>query len=1244
MKRRKSKKYPLVVALSLLVSGTMALSSCEGVTSKDSSTTSEESTADQTSTSAAPVVPEVTVSENTEVTWGSEVDTTSFFTIKVGDATQTVTTGMVTGIVNTKVEGTYPLTFSATVEGTVLTASCNVVVIPKVEITYPYTQSPVSYSSSLNIDTVVSCFQLSVDDVNVDINPTWITGEIGTDYGTYPFTLNAPVGNKVYKGTVNLIYTPYFSYLYSSYSETSPLEITQGTTTSADFDFTSLYHVGVASSSYGFYTHIVDADKSSSSDATGVILAHFDYSKVDFNTPGIYEVDATAATEVSSDEVYKSYIKIVSDLSITATSEENNWCLVGDETFDYHSLFTITSSLTVIDKSNLIYDIGDLDINKAGQYLIKVTYGTISCSVVMTVIDPSFFGTYSFADIKGTTYQCTYTFSSDGKAIIKWKTKPTYPENTITGKMAFASDGIGVISGANDNWNFKMQFDIKEGCIVRHLASTYALSYSYIYSYLQFFFKDGGEYTYQTIYEDSSNTSKVALDIIVVDKGGETQYWGVYRTYASYVWYVQGIDQGLEPTFDITKKTGTVTYPSVGDFTYSLTVASGKITALKHTNFVAEDVAPTDDAKISGIKFTNADDADKNLTFTIYSVDGGDKYSVTGNDLAYGTSIGGTSFVVSYDNATVTLVVFDGTANSSKQLQLGMKTIVIDRATSTYTSTEASDDSEIGGIYFGDDINISIFGKYAYVRTNVKTAFGFFGTITKGDDGIYTIAFDESTKSYLTKMTFKPLSNGNEIQFIYSDYSYSDFEGVKTYYSEGIKGNCYIKGNNSSISTSAAESLTNDDLKSLFTITKKNDDGTVEEVAAADYTVTTNTEINGAGIYTVTASYFYKGETYYSTVALSVIANPLEGADIVGTYQGFWSYGPAGMYHFEITEEGYIIFYKTTSTSASYACYLFPTSTENTYTYTQAGYTGTITYKDGAIYGTTHKGDYQTSMLTACRADKPSDVTCYGSTTGSGYNQAMLIVNNTTSKAYYHTFWYSGEVVAVEDTDVTDLPDLSGATTKQHFDIYQGEEAEDNLIAEFRYYTLKSSYGTSAIAESSDAYKGSFVDGENNYLDLDGYSGATYLSTSYTYSYGQNDRVVLSDTATGEAKYYFDIDSEKDKAKLLTAGDVTSDLAGKTYTTYVEYASQYRFPVTLTFDAYGFACFSGKAFGSEKLYLSYKMDGDNVIVYSNFVHGSKLTFTKEATGLYIYRGVSDVYITTALAFTTGLSLSEVTAD
>ncbi|MCI1735591.1 MAG: hypothetical protein LKM30_07700 [Bacilli bacterium] len=156
MKRPKIVNASLLTLLSLVMAGSLlGCQSKPSTVSSDSasasvavSDTASASASVSESASPSPSVdqtPTVTVSEDPTIVWGTEdPDLTQFFTLKVGDSAKTVTSDMLSGSVNTAIEGTYPVTLTTALNGTALTATAQVQVISKVVIDTPYSENPVS--------------------------------------------------------------------------------------------------------------------------------------------------------------------------------------------------------------------------------------------------------------------------------------------------------------------------------------------------------------------------------------------------------------------------------------------------------------------------------------------------------------------------------------------------------------------------------------------------------------------------------------------------------------------------------------------------------------------------------------------------------------------------------------------------------------------------------------------------------------------------------------------------------------------------------------------------------------------------------------------------------------------------------------------------------------------------------------------------------------------------------------------
>jgi hypothetical protein len=424
--KKRIKNRPYVSVLALLVSGTMALSGCGNQSSTGTSSDSSSSAAssselassssEDTSSTSVDATPKVTVADDLEVTWGDDVDPTSFFTITIGNVTQKVTAEMVTGTVNTQVEGTYPLSFATTVDEVNLTAHANVVVIAKVEITLPYGKTPSFTSISNNLtntevtlENVVNCFAVKIDDQDVEVQPSWLEGNVSNDYGSYPVTLNVPVAGKTFSSSITVKVVDHAEILASSYTEDDPYVLEQGTMVGSAFDFTLLYNIAVSNS---VYTILKDSSKNENDSKNNVVYATFDYSAVKFDTPGIYEVKATATTN-TGDVTVSSYIRIISNVHVVSASTTDNW-FVKDGDYDLTSLFKVTEGDKEVSSTEITVDQGDFDITKPGAYNVKGSYKGVETTIVVTVLNSSFFGNYTYQSLNSGTYSSSFTISGDG--------------------------------------------------------------------------------------------------------------------------------------------------------------------------------------------------------------------------------------------------------------------------------------------------------------------------------------------------------------------------------------------------------------------------------------------------------------------------------------------------------------------------------------------------------------------------------------------------------------------------------------------------------------------------------------------------------------------------------------------------------------------------------------------------------------------------------------------------------------
>jgi hypothetical protein len=1269
MKRPKIVNASLLTLLSLVMAGSLlGCQSKPSTVSSDSasasvavSDTASASASVSESASPSPSVdqtPTVTVSEDPTIVWGTEdPDLTQFFTLKVGDSAKTVTSDMLSGSVNTAIEGTYPVTLTTALNGTALTATAQVQVISKVVIDTPYSENPCvdgsNFGSGIDSDQMVSCFAVYIDDRQVAVQPSWISGEVGTEKNkAYPITLKVSVNGRDYSKNVNLWYVEYGLSLYTSYKQTTPYTLEEKTATVTSFDFASLFGIGVATGMKRLL--LVDQDKASGISDDRAILGTIDKSKINFDAVGIYPVSCSVSTVTGEVLTVTSYVSVTTNIHITDSGVKSIYAL-GDipEAFDLKSLFAVTEAGQAVDASAFsITDQGGYDRTKAGEYVITAQYKDISYQRTIHNMDATFFGTYDLYDFTD-KYWLEYTINTDGTVALNWQNKG-YTKVETTGTITLTTAGKAKISTANDNWTYNITLAFSDGLMYRDPDTYAGTTTAYLYSYMRLFYKKDAV-TITAYYKDTNLSSKrVGLDVMVIhdEVNDKDDYVGFYYATRSGITYLDGVYRDLEvKSFDtVTTLKGEIVVPEVGDFTLIFT-KSGTTVTMKHDVFTS--YLPTGDPTgLSGIALTDTSGNTITMTYS-QSSSGVDTYKFSGSKTF--TQSTPAAYLIANSDTEATFAVIDGKKNTNNTVfEVTMDYVKINKTDKTFTLETVPADDKDGQYLSGGDLGgYYVFkGNYCFVNINMKLSTGYFASVADNGDGTYTLSAMGNSYCPFTKTVVRFTAENNAVSVVSSDYKRSVNDIAYLY--NDVK-NVFVKGS----TTTLALSATAPEVSSLFTITYKDTDGTIKTADPADIVYSQSViDTTQAGIYCITASYTKGEKTYCGQAVVTVTAAPFADSAILGTYTGYWTYGPNGSATITITADGY--YDMVVNKTSEYSDYLYESSTKGVYIFNQAGYQGTLWFDTsiGAIYGRVAKGEDTVSFLSGMKKTADTDTVTITATTGLTFvtgltNQAILACrSDTTSKNpdVYSllTYDYSGAV----DYD----GELVKGTLKTSSDTYTLTETyleNETSTFVFRHYVGTKSYQNVLYGwcEAGDSMIGDYKLSDTEKVSLDGFGVMTdtvgETVTTYDYVLGSNNVALCVNQADSKDVKYIQRVNKK-TASLVGPGAVEADkMANQTFVARVHYYSGTTlayFAVNVRFDGYGFATLTSDVLRGT-VYLRYSLNADGTVTLaSTGLRNSQTILTKLADGNYVTGKMDDFQVTSTLTFDARTTFSALAED
>lgn len=1210
-KNRKSSIFVLCGLIALSLVGCTDTSSNQPSSSSD---TTSDTSSPSNSTSVVDSTPTLEVVGPSEVRWGDEdFDATKLFKLTVGDVEKVITSDMITGSIDTKMEGIYSFTCTATVDGVTLTKTATVEVYSKVEITLPHTADPYySFANSsydVNIEDMISCFSLSINDQQVTIDPSWISGEVGKEIGaSYPVTLTVDVDGRTYEETVNIHIVKGLASIYTNYTEEAPFIIEQGEANIQGFDFTKLFSTNYVSD-FGYY-YLADKAKASGLDKDDprIIFADFDKSQIDFDTPGLYPVSVTAHDELDNLITATAYVQVNSNIHIKDNEEARVFFPVNEGTIsELYDLFTIDEGGVSVPLTACTLDTSLVKFDEVGDYSVTLTYKGVSYSRTIAVLPTSFFGTYKNYDfLNSGEYLLEYQIRKDGTVQVNWQYEGRVA-NSTEGKMELTDRGRIHITSSNAYWNYNIDLCYDDAGILYEdvLTSVTGSSSTFLSSLTLMYNED--IYSPKASLNDVTRNGEEIIDIaaLTIKATGEDYYVLHRSTYSSYTVSLEGVYLDQEIIYNDDEDTYSTTVVGVAEYIFSLEPQSDGTVDL--TKISTESLLPdSDPTGISGEVLSLEGDESKNLTIThSISYDGSDSYSVSGSFLVGESSARIYAINVSKEESVFLVSEFvndpmeDGTKVNVAQLY----EVTVDPSTNTFT-VASEEEQDYDGFYIADDYHCyTLAGNYGWVSVNHRSTIGYPIKITREEDPTL-LHFDIiGTTGSITYFDVQMGNNYNTLSVLETDYTTlaTDFA---TLYND-VKG-IYIQGSEISVPLSDEEYLTSN----LFVAKKKDADGNIVEIPASELELSlASIPLNEAKTYSIRAKYIEDGIAYYGQSYVHVLSTPFADIDVAGTYTGYWTYGPNGPCTLIVDSTGKI---SLQVNNMHYSDFLRPID-DNKYAFTQAGYTGELWFKDEACYAIVRKSS-NTAFMVALRAEE--EVTYLASTSVSGLDQQALLVGNETDGYHLLTYDYSGEVTL----DNIQSGVVSGVTVYL-IDTY---DLEGNFVAQVQYQTN----GSASVCIASDNLIGEYTTDSGEKVTLDGYGNATIDDSDYLYA-RNDDRLVIYNM---EEEYVYTINKEDMSLNSYTEKDAMAGIRLMARIQYSSSSSYTAFTVYLDFDGYGFARLTSPVL-QDCAYLTYDAsDINSLILSTTHLDDEGHTITKLTSGNYVLGAYDEFKVSETLTF------------
>lgn len=1187
MKKRISKNMSLL-SLSLLMS--LSLIGCGNTeTTSESKDTAGETTADssnasdKTSESITDVTPEVTSKKSVELEWGEELDLKSLFEIKAGNFTFDVKDEWLSGEVNNKLEGEYTITLSAdvTFEGitTHLDSTCTVNVITKVEISTPKTDNPVYVDSnnahaSITSDTLLSLFTVKLNGIEVETDPDWISGVVGTEYGkTYPVTLTLPVNGKEYTKVVNVHYANHAESVSTEYDESNPYEIKKNATSASEFDFAKLFKA--YSTGVNLMT-IVDSDKATGEENTEVnVVATIDKTQVDFTKVGTYPVSMTCKILGSTNKA-TAYVSVVPSAVIT-DSETVNYATQGTEKFDFTTLFSVTDNGEEVESDKLTI-VEDVHFNRPGNYVVKAIYDDCTYTRNFVVLSNEFFGTYNEAEVSVTATGVStnnIVFNEDGTIVLSYKRNSTDTSDSIyKGNLAFDHNGVGILSltGVDAEENptgsaFKMEFDYIDGLLYTHLDEGGLNTQATIKASLMFFYKTS-YYTYEGYYAPTVKTgvtnvydSNQIMDFLTfTDKNDKLQVVGIYHdiiTSTTAYYDIIKIYTGVEYTeYDSDVQ---LTVSGLGSFLYTVTTSEEGKNTYAYYAYVGEGKTSSLTLGINNVELTNAADSEKKLTFSLTTdlYTDGDIYTVSGTEVAdYSNK---SSRLVAYDDKTgvgTFALKLANTDTSTSYLKYELIYVDVNVNQKTYTVKDYEKGAWDG--YYANagvlgtqtGLFVTIAGDYAIVDQSVYSYFdsGLMGKVSyPSENEIKIEMLSDRNHSIKTGdyVLLRATDDGNRLVVEHDDCITMSQGPAETFLSGELRGIGTLYGKSYSLAAGTSVLPVATD---LFDGKKLGSEGQVVSMVSSDIHLIDLDQVdaNTPGAYTVHGSYTSGSKTIYASSVVLVKDESFGDTDVVGEYSGYIS---GGSYQGEISVNVDSTGMLTCSRGGSevFTSQLQETEKDNEYAITYNYTSQTIKFKDGVLYFKTEITNNTCFFMAISSTNlngKALSTTdsviplCKGAFIDRFTNTAMILSFKDADgniDSYYLSDTYQGKVTFKEETGVT-LPSYKNlklqsknkkgnfSGTAQYF-VY-GENGK--ALCRVRYYVYdnyktkptNSQYRSFLLESDSHVTDQAFKDLDEATYSFDGFGTCVYsdgLDTlSCTYTFGFDNKFIIFDSDGNE--------------------------------------------------------------------------------------------------------------------------------
>lgn len=1173
------------------------------------------------------------VSSNLEVVWGTkDLDLTQFFTIKNSTSEHKVTADMITGSVDTSKEGTYPIELKTTIEGDVLEAKAEVKVISKVEITTPNTENPIYNRGSLSApdgETETNLFRLTIDDKPVDVIHDWISGAILDKKGDYPITLTVPVNGKTYAKTVTVHVVDHEFIISTSSIESNPFEVEKDEYTNATFDYSSLFSLnGGGAARYVFVDK--DSVQESAKDTGIVVLGTVDKSKIDLSKVGTYPVTGSVTDDLGNILSVTAYVKVVTNIHIES-SQVKGFYKVGSKAVDPKSFFTVKQGKETIAPDKFTIKSGSIDWSKAGSYNLVAEYtdgeDIVDFTRQITIVDSSFFGTFTRIDIGNKGYWCQITINEDGTATYNWQKKGMHSVET-TGTLTLDSSSQGAILTKNDTWNVHFYFNYVDGIFSTKPTNNTIAADSAFYDNVSLFLKDDKYDVKGAKFYKDTGALDYGVDLLKftsLNNPKEVHYLGLYKKIKYSVYTLLGIyldGHGLNITVD--EKTGKykATFPNLASFGFTLTddtTEGGTDNKLQQQEDAFIDFTlPVDSTGVSGHELTpettKEGEQAKTLTFN-FSLDYSDQpqYKASGTLINYQNI--SAQLLEDKDGFATFLVANLSDADDNGVRGFQLYKVKINKATYKYTLEDLHPNADADGLYIFHpnrvDVGVYIAGDYAITISNVKYTTVNYGKVNKVFDDTYNI--DLFTKDNFNKNVELKFTDGFNSALVTDNTFLSLLEsGNSGYLYNAMKGKAYVKGTNATYALN--DKISNEDYQKLFTGKYLDAKGAIQEIDPSKLTIDSSlVNTSATGTYLVRASFVnpVDGKTYVGTAVISVEKSDPIFAEYAGTYTGYWTYGPNGNATAVLYPNGYL---DLTIGSMEYGIYLDQrtSNVDDGFVISQAGYQGTLWLKDGAMYAIVAKGADTVSYFVAVKGEAADyTIEATNSTDGvEGLNyQAVFIYSNKESEidtGYLLSESYHGRVTWEDSHDIE--TGIEGVTGLEY--VLNSPDKQD--FARVRVYKSTET----SIVQATDTLYGTYTYGDQE-LVLDGFGKATIGEVAYNYLIGNDNKLLLQQDADKTKYLNVSVDPDKKVATEIEKGDA---LENKTFRVRVEYQSGSNLAglyMDFHFDGKGFLRGTSEMVNGD-IFAAYTLNEDGSITVSSLsVKGSQLTLTKLDSGNYL---------------------------